>query len=152
MVLPSKDNWRRNRTPSPFDFGGIFDEVFQNLENSLFGDSSLARLGNTDIYEKDGELNYELELPGLSKDQIKIQVKENQLIITGEVKQEEDEEGVSYISRGRRYGRFRRSLPLPEEVENPSNLKAKFENGILHIRAKLSKSIKEEETVEIEIE
>ncbi len=150
MVLPS--DRRRNRSPSPFSTGGLLDDLFQDLESSFFGNNSLARFGNTDIYEKDGKLHYELELPGLSKDQIKIQAKGDQLVVTGEVEQEEEEENKNYISRGRRYGRFKRSMPLPEEIEDPENLKAKFESGILHITAELGEKIGEEDAVEVEIE
>lgn len=42
-------------------------------------------MGNTDIYEKDGKLHYDLELPGLTKDQINIWAKNNQLVVTGEI-------------------------------------------------------------------
>ena len=73
-------------------------------------------------------------------------------MISGKVEQEESGENVNYISRGRRYGRFKQSFGLPEEIEDPDQLKAKFENGVLHIQAELSKSVTEEEAVDIEIE
>ncbi|MBS3788284.1 Hsp20/alpha crystallin family protein [Candidatus Bipolaricaulota bacterium] len=152
MALPS-DRKRRNRTPSPFSTGGFIDDLFQDLENTFFGGgSSLSRLGNTDIYEKDGRLHYDLELPGLTKDQINIQAKDDQLVVTGEVEQKQEEEDVNYLSRGRRYGRFRRTLPLPEEVEDPEKLSAKFENGVLRITAELSEALGEEEAIDVEIE
>ncbi|MFB6215273.1 MAG: Hsp20/alpha crystallin family protein [Candidatus Bipolaricaulia bacterium] len=153
MALPSDRNRRRNRRPSPFSSGGLLDELFQDIENTFFGGgSSLSRMGNTDIYEKDGKLHYDLELPGLTKDQINIQAKDDQLVVTGEVEQEEEEEDVNYLSRGRRYGRFRRSLPLPEEVEDPEKLSARFENGVLRITAELSEALGEEEAIDVEIE
>jgi len=150
MPLPGLRR-NRNRVPSPFKGGSLFDEFFQELENGFFG-GSLGRFGNTDIYEKDGSLHYELELPGLKKEDIKIRATEDSLVITGKVEQEEEEEDLNYISRGRRYGRFRRTLPLPEEVENPDELKAKIENGILYIEAELSESITEGEVIDVEIE
>lgn len=152
MVLPSDRNRTNNRTPSPFRSGGLLDDMFQGLEDSFFGNRTLGRIGNTDIYEQDGKLHYELELPGLTKDQIKIQAKDDQLVVTGEVKQHTEEEDVNYISRGRRYDRFKRSLPLPEEVEDPDKLTAKVENGVLHVTAELSEALDEEEAIDIEIE
>jgi len=152
MVLPSDRDRKRDRVPSPFGKGGLLDDLFQDLEKGFFGGNSLGRFGNTDIYEKDGSLHYEIELPGLTKDQIKIRAKSDKLIVTGEVEQEEKSEEVNYISRGRRYGRFKQSFALPEEVEDSDHLKARFENGVLHIQAELSESLTEEEVVDVEIE
>lgn len=153
MTLPSDRNRRRSEFPSPFRSGGLLDELFQDLEDTFFGRSStLGRLGNTDIYEKDGKLHYELELPGLTKDQINIQARSDQLVVAGEVEQEQEEQDVNYLSRGRRYGRFKRTLPLPEEVEDPEKLSAKFENGVLKITAELSEAVGGGETVDVEIE
>lgn len=152
MVLPSDRNEKRDRVPSPFGKGGFLDDIFQDLEDNFFRTNSLGRFGNTDIYEKDGSLHYKIELPGLTKDQISIQVKDDQLIVSGEVEQEETRDDVNYISRGRRYGRFKQSFGLPEEVEDPDQLKAKFENGVLHIQAELSESLTEEKAFDIEIE
>lgn len=151
MVLPSFRNRRGNKSPSPFSSGGLLDELFQDLDESVLG-TNLGGFGNTDIYEKDGSLHFEIELPGLTKDQINIKAQNNNLIITGEVEHKQDEEDANYISRGRRYGRFRQSYTLPEEVQDPDKLKAKFENGVLHIEAALNKSLTGEEAVDIEIE
>jgi len=152
MRLPSFRGRDRDRIPSPFSSGGLLDEFFQDLEESFFGGSGLGRLGNTDIYQRDGEIHYEVELPGLKKEDIKIQVRGDRLIVSGELEEEEEKEDANYISRGRRYGTFRRTLPLPEELEETDQLKASFENGILHIRAPFSEPFEEEEVVDVEIE
>lgn len=153
MALPSDKRRRSNRFPSPFSSGGFLDDLFQDIEDSFFrGSSGLGRMGNTDIYEKDGKLHYDLELPGLTKDQIDIWAKNGQLVVTGEIEQEEEKEEDNYLSRGRRYGRFRRTLPLPEEVEDPEKLSARFENGVLKITAELSEALGEEKAIDVEIE
>lgn len=56
------------------------------------------------------------------------------------------------MRRGRRYGRFRRAFPLPEEVDDPEKITAKFEDGILHIEAPLRKPVGEEGAIDVEIE
>ncbi len=152
MVLPSDRERKQDRVPSPFGKGGLLDDLFQDLEKGFLGNNSLGRFGNTDIYEKDGTLHYEIELPGLTKDQIDIKAKNDQLIISGKVEKEEREEEANYISRGRRYGRFKQSFGLPEEIKDSDQLKAKFENGVLHIQAELSESLTEENVVDVEIE
>jgi len=142
---------RRDRLSSLFPGGGILDEFFAGLQQDLLGDG-LGRLGSTDIYQKDGSIHYELELPGMEKADINLQACGDRLVVSGEVNQEESEEGVNYISRGRRHGKFQRTLPLPEEVEYPDALKADFKDGILHIEAKLSKPVTEDEYFDVEIE
>ncbi len=150
MALPSSR--RGGRTPSLLG-GGLLDDLFQGFGDTILGRSNvLSELSNTDIYEQDGELHFELELPGLNKDQIEIRAKDDELVVTGEVEQRREDENVNYLSRGRRYGRFRRTLPLPEEVEDPENLSARFENGVLEITAQLEEALEEEEVVDVEIE
>lgn len=139
----------RNRRQS--QFGSLLDTFFQDLESDFFG-GGFGHLGNTDIYEKDGNLHYETEMPGLKKEDIKIRVSGDELIVTGEVQEQKEEKNANFLRRGRRYGRFRRTFPLPEEVEDPEKIKAKFEDGILHIQAPLSKPIGEEGAIDVEIE
>ena len=91
MALPGFESG--NRAPSSFREGSLLDEFFRDIEDDFFG-GGLGRFGNTDIYEKDGSLHYEIEFPGITKDDIKIQVKGDQLVVTGEVKQEEEEETI----------------------------------------------------------
>lgn len=153
MTLPSSRERESGRTPSLFRGGGLLDDLFQDLEDTFFrGFTGSSKLGNVDIYEKDGKLHYELELPGLSKDEIDVQAKEGHLVVIGEVEQSREDEDVNYLSRGRRYGRFRRILPLPEGIEDPGKLSAKFESGVLKITAQLEEALDEEEVVEVEIE
>ncbi len=152
MALPNSRDESSDRVPSPFSSGGLLDELFQDLDRSFFGSSSLGRFGNTDIYEEDGVLHYEMELPGLGKEDIDTKVKGNQLIVTGETRQRNEKEEANYIHRGRRYGKFRRTFGLPEEVKDPEKLSATFEDGVLDVSVDLSESLTEEETVEVEIE
>lgn len=153
MALPNRRNSDSNdQVPSPFSTGGLLDELFQDLDRSFFGSSSLGRFGNTDIYEEDGVLHYEMELPGLGKEDIETKVKGDQLIVTGETRKRSKKEDANYIHRGRRYGKFRRTFGLPEEVKDPDKLKATFEDGVLDVSVDLSESLTEEDTVEVEIE
>lgn len=93
-----------------------------------------------------------MELPGLGKEDIDTKVKGDQLIVTGETRKRNKKEDANYIHRGRRYGKFRRTFGLPEEVEDPDKLKATFEDGVLDVSVDLSESLTEEDTVEVEIE
>lgn len=148
MRLPSSWAGRkrnpRNKTHS------IVDSFFKDLEKNLSKDR-FGSFGNTDIYEKDNSVFYELELPGLNKEDVKVQKHDDKLLVTGRVEKESQNEGRNYISRGRRYGKFRRVFPLPE-VDEAEKIEANFEKGVLKVRVPLVKKRSEEGTVKIEIE
>jgi HSP20 family protein len=112
-----------------------------------------AALGRTDIYEKDGQLVYETELPGVKREDVHIKVEDGRLILSGETKREERIEQENYLRMGRQIGKFQRSFPLPEEIGDPKRIKAKFEDGILRVSVPLKESLKERERpIEIRVE
>ena len=74
----------------------------------------------------------EIDMPGMSKDDIEIEVREDRLKVKGEAKQETKEEGEDYIRRERRYSSFNRELPMPEDVIS-EDAEATLKNGVLKI-------------------
>jgi HSP20 family protein len=112
-----------------------------------------ASFGRTDVYEKNKELVFETELPGVRKDDVQVRVEDDQLVISGEVKRKEEVERDQYFRIGRRYGRFQRSFPLPADLIDKSRVAARFEDGILRVSAPLRESIVErEKAVEVKVE
>jgi HSP20 family protein len=95
-----------------------------------------------DLYEKDGDLVVEAELPGIDKDDVKISYTETALTIQGETKQEKEEKKDDYYRSERQYGSFYRTIPLPQGIDF-GKAKAEFKNGVLTI--KLPKSAKPED-------
>jgi HSP20 family protein len=84
-----------------------------------------------DVKEQGGRLLVRADLPGLTRDDIAVEVTPDALTIRGERKQEKEErEGYSY--RECSYGRFYRSLPLPEGVDT-TKVTAEFHNGVLEV-------------------
>jgi HSP20 family protein len=108
--------------------------------------------GRTDIYLKDKTLVIETELPGARKEDIQVRVEDNRLVITGEVRREEEVRDENYIRMGRRYGAFRRVFPLPEEVEDKKAIRAKFENGVLRVEIPLKRVPETEGAFEVKID
>jgi HSP20 family protein len=100
----------------------------------------------TNVYEQDGNLVYETEMPGLQKDNVAIRLEDGVLFINGEIQRDETIKNEEFISAGRRYGKFERHFTLPEgvEVESPENINAKLENGILTVRLPLKQSLQPE--------
>jgi len=85
-----------------------------------------------DALTKDGDLVIRAELPGLKQDDVDITLQNGVLTISGEHKADQEEERGNYHVRERRYGSFRRSMTLPEGVDD-SKIRAKFEDGVLEV-------------------
>jgi HSP20 family protein len=85
-----------------------------------------------DMKETDGEITASIELPGLSKEDIKVSVKNDVLSISGEKKHEKTEEKENVHRVERSYGYFKRSVVLPVEVDS-AKVKAAFKDGVLTV-------------------
>ena len=72
------------------------------------------------------------ELPGLSKENVNIDVQNNVLTVSGESKFDSGRDEGGYAVRERRFGKFSRSVPLPQGIK-PEDIKASMENGILTV-------------------
>ena len=72
------------------------------------------------------------DLPGLNKDDVKVEVTDDMLKIAGERREEHEENHEGYRHGERRYGRFFRSIPLPEGVK-AEDVRATFHNGVLEV-------------------
>lgn len=129
----------------------MIDELFRDFDRVGF--DLAPSFGRTDAYERDKNLVFETELPGVKKEEIAIKIEDDQLVISGEVKRNEEIDRENYFRVGRRYGQFRRCFPLPIDLIQKEDIKAKFEDGILKVTAPMKSSIKEQEKpIEIPVE
>ena len=87
----------------------------------------------TDVSETPEHLVLRLEVPGLSRDQIKISVENNVLTVRGEKQQESTQENENYYRSERSYGSFERSFTLPAHVDF-EHVQATLESGVLELR------------------
>ena len=85
-----------------------------------------------DVYEQDNNLIIEAEIPGAKKEDIEVKIKDNAVVIRGEVKKEEEQKEEQYYRKERFYGTFERVVPLPVEVK-PEEAKAEFKDGVLKL-------------------
>ena len=100
-----------------------------------------------DIIESEEEYKIVLDLPGLSKKEINIALKNQVLTIKGE-RSDELSEDESYRRQERRSGVFSRSFALPENV-NAAEVDAKFRNGVLTISMPKSDVLKDAKSIPI---
>lgn len=85
-----------------------------------------------DIVETDGEYTIKAELPEISKEEVKINVENGELTISGERKKEKEEKTKKFHRIERFYGSFMRSFTLPDNVDE-ANIKATFKDGMLNL-------------------
>lgn len=83
-----------------------------------------------DVHEADTAYTVTTDLPGITADNIDIKFHDNVLTINAELAQHEAEEGEKVLLRERVYGRFTRSLRLPQPIDG-DNIEAAFDNGVL---------------------
>lgn len=85
-----------------------------------------------DISSSDKEYTISVEVPGVTEKDVKIEVVNNNLTITGEKKQEKEEKDKNFYRVERSYGSFQRVLSLPEDAEQ-DKIKATFKQGVLSL-------------------
>lgn len=123
-----KNNHHDVKDFMPRSFTDIIDNF---LNESLHTTSTVKYLPRVDIVESEKNYEIHLALPGLNKEEIKIDFLEGKLIITGERKFEQ-EAGKKYHTVETQYGSFKRVFQLPDNV-NHESIEAQYVNGILKI-------------------
>lgn len=128
----------------------IFGKRFSDIMDEFFNDAVATRqhafAPSIDISETDKQYLIDVEVPGMDKKDIELNVDNNTLTISGERKFEKKEEDKHYHRVESSYGNFSRSFTLPDNVESES-IQATYNNGILHItieksEQKMKKQIK----------
>jgi HSP20 family protein len=131
------------------DMDRLFDSFFgTGLGSGLWGGGGREALDaptlwspQIDVQRRDDALVLKADLPGVSKEDLKIDIDDNTLVISGQ-RQEEHEEGgkdEGYQLYERSYGSFYREVPLPQDV-NPDDIQAEMRDGVLKVTVPLPQS------------
>jgi HSP20 family protein len=113
-----------------------FSQEVNRLFNTLFeaGDAGAQRwVPPMDLVEADDHFVLRADLPGLGDEDVAIEIQDNTLTISGERKSEQEHHERGWYRIERSFGRFSRSLTLPEGVD-PSAVAAEFNKGVLEVR------------------
>jgi HSP20 family protein len=94
--------------------------------------SEIAWMPRIDVKSTGDDMVVYAELPGMSKDDISVEVTDGVLTIKGERKAETEKSEEGWLIRERSYGAFERSLALPEGVE-PDKITADYKDGVLEV-------------------
>jgi HSP20 family protein len=106
----------------------VFDDVWRGARGRGAG----AWYPSVDLMENPEEFKLVAELPGLTKDDVKITLSENLLTLQGEKKAEREEKNENWHHVERSYGKFERSFQLTSAVD-PAKVTAKFKDGVLSV-------------------
>lgn len=129
----------------PFDMLRRLDEDIDRLFQQFWGGGrGLMRRGageapsmwapQVELCERDGKLHVYADLPGLRREDVKVSMEGDQLVLEGERRSqhEEGQPGSGFFHSERSYGTFYRSIPLPEGVD-PQTADASFRDGVLDV-------------------
>ena len=103
----------------------VFPSTFGSFEQSVWSPQIEA-------FERGGKFIVRADLPGLKKDDVKVEVTDEAITLSGERRQEHEEKGEGYYRTERSYGSFYRQIPLPEGIK-ADDATATFQNGVLEI-------------------
>jgi HSP20 family protein len=114
---------------------GLMTPAFGGLGRDFWsGTNDMASLWSpaVEMFEKGDKLVVRAELPGVSKDDVSLEITDDVLMIEGERRQESEDREEGFYRTERSYGRFLRSIPLPEGVDG-EKADARFQDGVLEI-------------------
>jgi HSP20 family protein len=152
MTLRSLVPFGKKRVPvryydDPFtalnrNMDSLFENFFSGFDLEPWEKSFKSFTPNVEVSESDKEINVTAELPGMDEKDIDISLTHEALTISGEKKDEKEDNGNGYYMKERSYGSFKRTIPLYSEI-NSEKVNAHFKKGVLKIT--LPKSAKEVE-------
>lgn len=119
----------------PAPFNTEITRLFNNFFDTPTGGQGVARrwIPAVDLVESEGEYVLKADLPGLTEQDVNIELDGNVLTVSGERKSEHEDKSKGYYRYERSYGSFSRRLTVPEGVD-PEAIKASVENGVLEVR------------------
>lgn len=137
------DPSREQQLSTTGGFRSEMDRLFDSFLREAFnwGDRPWGAVGAwgppLDVEETDKEVTVRAEIPGMSADDLQLSMSGNSLFISGEKKETTEKPKGGYVYQERRYGSFRREVPLPSAVD-PDDVQAEYKDGVLHVRLKKS--------------
>jgi HSP20 family protein len=131
--------------PAPFMFGpfGLMRRLFDDLAQ-LAGVGGPVReleqlpgmfVPQIDVQQRDDRIVVHADLPGTAPADVQLRIEDNALIVEGERRTEHEREQGGIVRTERVYGRFQRTIPLPEGAD-PESAEARFANGVLEVTIK----------------
>ena len=138
---------------SPFQWMEYMEKRMDDMFGRFFeqdGSSGAAWTPACEVYARDGKVAIRCDVPGVDPGDIHVAVRGRTLTLSGERKATEEIPGEDYWCREIAYGRFERTVTLPEEIDAKA-VRATYRNGVLSIEVPLAKELTAQ-TVPISVE
>jgi HSP20 family protein len=146
------------------DMERMFEDFFSSVSSSLSGRKGTVEPFRTvermftgsapavDLVEKENTYEMSVELPGLDDKDVRLSLKDDVLTLSGEKKEQTEEKKQGYHFSERRFGSFRRSFRLPDDVDQ-DKIEANFKKGVLTVTLpKNPEAAKSEKKIEVKAE
>lgn len=109
------------------------DAMDQVVREGFTRPRSGADLGITlDVMEQDDSFMIDAVLPGVKPDEVNLQIKDDVLMISGDIKDQHEEKQGNWLRRERHFGHYQRTITLPASID-ADQVSATFQDGVLHI-------------------
>src|ERR1019366_9726316 len=128
---------------SPFAELGELRSVFDRMFDEPTDGRLHAWTPAIDVVRENGSLVVRADIPGIKPEEVKIEVEDDILTVSGEHEEHKEEKEENFLRRERRYGSFCRSMALPPGVE-AKKIKAKTHDGVVEVTIPLPKEAKKE--------
>jgi HSP20 family protein len=109
------------------------------------------RVPSVDVVDRPNDILVRAEMPGMTKESIRVDATPESLTLCGEMKEEKEERGEQFYRRERRMGMYQRVIPLPVQIK-PSEVKARYKDGILEVTLPKTEEAKTQQPVKVSIE
>lgn len=137
-------------SPSKSPLTNFLDDFFNSSLSDIIGAEFTTSKPSINIVEEDDKFILSLAAPGLSKEVFDIKLDKDQLIISAEIKSENDEVNENFKRREFNYNSFKRSFFIPKSV-NRDSIEASYEDGILSLKLSKTEEAKVKEPTKINI-
>lgn len=132
---------------APFrEMEGMQEAISSALEDFFQGGRDIQAVSQAwtpavNVEEREKDYVFSVEVPGLERDQLRVELQNGGIVVSGERKDERDEKRKNYLRHEQVIGAFRRSFSLPEDA-SAEGLKASYKSGILKITVPRSEKAK----------
>jgi len=133
--------WTGHGALAPWDVRGTrwfdnlrreMDDLFDQFLGGEAGNGGAVFAPRANLAETEQNYELTLDLPGMKPDDFHVELKDRELWITGERRQEAEQKGKTYHRIERAYGQFRRVIPLAADVD-PDKVEAEYHDGVLRV-------------------
>ena len=136
----------RRYPANPFD---VMRRITEQMFGPMTSSSDEMWSPRIEVSQRDGKFVVRAELPGMNKDDVRAEVRDDTLILEGERRQELKEDREGYFLTERSYGRFYRAIPLPPGVK-ADGAHATFKDGVLELTMDAPKEQQNGKSIPIE--